>query len=134
MATDIRHETEPSLTSLVSGIIGDAQQLMRQELALARREVAEEFQKAKQAAIALSAGIAVLALGGLFLAFTIVHLLAWGTPIPLWGCYAIVGGVLVILGVALFFIGKNTADRIHRVPRQTVETMKENVQWLKNQT
>src|SRR5919204_42605 len=45
-----------SMSSLVGGIISDAQQLIRQELLLARREVQQEVNKAKMAALSLAAG------------------------------------------------------------------------------
>lgn len=126
--------TGPSLTSLVEGIVGDAQQLIRQELSLARSEIQEEWNKTKTAAAALGAGIVVLSLGGIFLCLMLVYLLHWLTEMPLWGCYGIVGGLFALLGAILIYTGRNQASAVSFVPRQTVETMKENVQWLKNQT
>ena len=41
---------EPSMASLVGGIVNDAQALIKQELALAKREVTDELNKAKEAA------------------------------------------------------------------------------------
>ena len=76
--------SEPSLSSLVGGIINDFQSLMKQEVALARRELADELRKAKQAAISLGIGVGILAIGGLLLIFMLVHLLSWAVPaIPL---------------------------------------------------
>src|SRR5207253_7144194 len=89
--------TEPSLSSLVGGIINDFQSLMKQEVALARRELADELRKAKQAAISLGIGVGILAIGGLLLIFMLVHLLSWAVPaIPLWACYGIIGGLLIL--------------------------------------
>jgi len=34
----------------------------------------------------------------------------------------------------LLIMGKNTASEIDVVPQQTVETMKENAKWIKEQT
>jgi hypothetical protein len=133
---------EPSMASLVSGIIGDAQQLIRQEVALAKREVQEELNKAKVVAISFGTGAVVVVLGGLMFIFMLVHLIHWlsggraADPawIPLWGCYAIAGGLFVLAGGVLFLIAKNKVTQLNLVPRRTVETMKENVQWIKNQT
>jgi Putative Actinobacterial Holin-X, holin superfamily III len=64
----------------------------------------------------------------------LVQVLAAYTEIPLWGCYGIVGGVLVVLGGVLFAVGKRTAEAIDVVPQRTLETMKENAQWFTEQT
>jgi hypothetical protein len=48
MAHDLPDAPVPSMTSLLGGIVNDVQTLMKQELALAKREVAEELNKAKR--------------------------------------------------------------------------------------
>jgi len=127
--------SEPSLSSLVGGIINDFQSLMKQEAALARREIADELRKAKQAAISLGIGVGILAIGGLLLIFMLVHLLSWAVPaIPLWACYGIIGGLLILAGGALLLRAKAKAEYIHVVPERTAETMKENLKWIKNPT
>jgi len=134
MADNLQTETSPSITGLVDGIITDAQRLMRQELALARTEIQEEWNKTKTAAAALGAGIVIATLGGIFLCLMLVFLLNWLTELPLWGCFGIVGGLFALLGAIMIYAGKSQAESINFVPQQTVETMKENVQWIKNQT
>jgi riboflavin synthase alpha subunit len=134
MPENAHMEAPPSVTSLVSGIVQDAQQLIRQEMLLARREVQQEVDKAKAAAAALGAAVAVLTLGGVLLGFMLVYVLHEAAGLPLWGSYAIVGAGFVIVGGILLAVAKNQVRDINLVPRQTVETMRENVQWLKNQT
>jgi hypothetical protein len=134
-----RLETPASMSTLVGGILNDAQQLIRQEVALARSEIQDEVAKAKQAALSIVAGAGTLALGGLLLCFMLVHLIHWltnGLPsgFPLWICYLIVGGALAATGAFLLFVARNKAKEINLVPPQTAETMKENVQWMKRQT
>jgi len=127
--------SEPSLSSLVGGIINDFQSLMKQEVTLARREIAEEMQKAKQAAISIGIGIGIAWTGGLLLILMLVFLLSWAVPaIPLWAAFGIVGGILVLIGVALLALAKKKAESIHMVPERTAETMKENLQWIKHPT
>jgi Flp pilus assembly protein TadB len=132
-ATTPVEETNPSMTSLVSGIVADLQRLLRQEMELARTEVRQEWDKAKTAAGALAAGAALFAVAGLLLCFMFVHLVHY-FGVPLWGCFGIVGGVLLLAGVVLAGTGYARARSVHVVPPQTVETLKENVQWIKNQT
>src|SRR5919198_5821172 len=123
--------SEPSLAQLLTGIVNDAKELMRQELALAKHEIREDLRKTKTAMLSLGIGIGVAAIGGLLLILMLVHLLQALAGRPLWVCYGIVGGLFLIMGGVLFLIAKHTIARIDVVPPQTVETMKENVQWIK---
>jgi hypothetical protein len=134
MATDLQHASEPSLATLVGGIISDVQQLVKQEIALARREMTDELNKTKEAAISIAIGGGVALLGVLLLCLMLVYLLVDVAGLSHWLSFLIVGGGLLIIGVALLFVGKARADQVRLVPKQTAETMRENVQWLKNQT
>jgi hypothetical protein len=125
--------TEPSLTQLLTGIVDDAKALLRQELALAKYEIREDLRKTRTAMLLLGIGVGVAAIGGLLLILMLVHLLNALTELPLWACYGIVGGVFAIVGGVLLLIGKNTIARIDVVPPHTVETMREDVQWFKEQ-
>jgi hypothetical protein len=116
---------------LVSDLANDAKQLLRQELALAKYEIREEIRKAKSALISLGIGIGLAAIGGLLLIVMLVHVLNAFAGLPLWSCYAIVGGVCAIMGIVLLYKGKYRLAQIDMIPQQTVETMKENVRWIK---
>lgn len=125
------YNSEPSLAQLVSELVSDAKQLLRQEVALAKHEIQEEVRKTKIAVVSLGTGIAIAALGGLLLIIMLVHLLNALTDLPLWACYGIVGGMCALVGVVLLYTGKKQMARIDMVPQQTVETMRENVRWIK---
>ncbi len=134
MATNSAHSSEPSLVSLISGLISDAKALLQQELLLAKHEVREELNKTKQAVISMGIGIAVATLGVILLSFMLVYLLEALTPLPLWSCYGIVGGLFALVGGMLLYLGKNKAAEIDVVPQATVETLKENAAWIKERT
>jgi len=128
-------DSPPSLTGLVGGIVTDLQTLLRQELHLAKTEMRQEWDKTKTAAGAMAAGAGLLTVAGLLLSFALVYLLQALAPgLPTWACFGIVGVAFGILGGILVVAGRSKAAEIHVIPPQTVETMKENVQWLKNQT
>ena len=61
MANDFPGATEPSMASLVGGIVNDVQTLIKQEMALAKREVTDELHKARDAALALGIGVGLTA-------------------------------------------------------------------------
>ena len=82
MATE--REYDASVSALLSGIVGDAQHLVRQEIALARQEIREEIAAAKEAGTALAIASAVLGVGGLFLLVTLALGLADLFNWPAW--------------------------------------------------
>jgi hypothetical protein len=118
----------------MGGIINDARDLLLKEFTMAKLEIQDELRKTKTAAISLGIGLGISAVGGLFLLLMVVHLLAWLTHIPLWGCYGIVGGVLLLAGLIALYTGKKAAEEIKVVPQETVETLKENAKWIRDQT
>jgi hypothetical protein len=134
MAHDIRTGTEPSLTALVTGIINDVQELLKQQLSLFRQEVKDDVRKTKEAAISLSAGIGILVVGGIFIGLMLVYLLNWAFPaaLPVWLCYGIIGGLMLLGGGALLYAGKRRLASFNPLPDQSVEALRENVQWIMN--
>jgi len=134
MADRIPTESSPSMASLLGEIVSDIQTLVRQEIALAKTEMLREWDKAKTAAGSMAAGAAVLAVGGLLLCIAVVCVLHEVAGLPWWASFLIVGGVLAVLGLVLFYTGRNKAAQVNVIPPQTAETMRENVQWIRNQT
>lgn len=135
-----RTDGATSMSSLVTGIISDAQQLIRDEVALARQEIKEELVKARLALALAAGGLALAVLSAILLSFFLVHLLhqvsggADPAVVPLWAWFLIWGVVFLLAGGGLLAAAYSNFRKINLVPRQTVETMKENVRWLKNQT
>jgi hypothetical protein len=133
MATDLQTGSEPSVTNLVTGIINDAQELMKQEFALLKAEIKDDLNKTKQAAISEGIGAAIALVGGLLLGLMLVYLLNWLAPgLPLWGCYGIVGIVFIACGAALLYAGQKKLGSINLLPEQSIQALRENVQWIKN--
>ena len=122
----------PSLAALLGGIMKDAKHILGQELTLAKLEGHDELRQIKTAVLLLGIGGGIAAVGGVLLSVMLVHVLAAYTDMPLWGCYGIVGSGFGVLGWVLLASGKHKVEEIDVMP-QTVETMKENAQWLREQ-
>jgi hypothetical protein len=134
MANDVHSPPEPSLTALVSGIIHDIQELLKQQVTLFRYEFRQDLRKAREAGTALAAGVAVALGGGLLLLLALPLLLSAVAPaLPLWAWFAIVGAFLTGLGALLAYAGVKKLEAANPLHDQSVEALKENVQWLTNQ-
>jgi len=127
-------ESDGSVSQLISGIVGDAQVLVRQEIALARQEISEEISTAKQAGIKLGVAGGVLAVGGLLLVLALAQSIADLFNWPTWAGYALVGVVLAIVGYILLSSAQKQLKNVRPIPEQTVETLKENAEWIKERT
>lgn len=137
VATDYTGDGRPdvedrSVGSLVKEVAVDLSTLMRQELALAKAELKQEAAKGGKAAGMLGgAGLAGWMLL-LFLSLALMWLLnewlhlGWAALVVavLWG----------IVGAVLYSSGRKKLAQIDPVPQQTVDTVKEDVQWARNRT
>jgi len=121
----------PTVTELVSGIVGDVQDLGMQHLALFRNEVKEDLSKASDAGASLAIGLAVAQVGGLLICLMAVHLLSLLAPgLALWSCYGIVGAVVVGLGAIAVANGINKLRSVETLSDQTTQVMEDDARWL----
>jgi len=124
-----RHREEQSLGELFSEFTADMRTLVRDEVDLAKAEMSGKMTQMKRdiAYLAVGALIAYAGLLGLVAFFIIVI----GDAMPLWASALIVS--IVVGGIGYFFVQKGLSDLKSRtlVPQQTVETLKEDRQWLK---
>jgi uncharacterized membrane protein (DUF2068 family) len=124
--------TQPSIAGLLMGLVSDLKGLALQEVRLATDEFTEELGKAKTAATSLALGSGLALIGGVLLIFMIVHVIA-AAGLPLWASFGLVGALLVGASLYLLMRAKKAATDIHMVPLRTVQTMKENVSWIKEE-
>jgi hypothetical protein len=106
--------------------------LARQELQLARAEMAEKGRKAGPGIgmVGAAAGVALLAAGAL----TAFLILALDGVMPNWLAALIIGLVYAAIAGGLFYMGKERVQEAGPlVPEQTIETIKEDVEWAKTQ-
>jgi hypothetical protein len=124
--------SDASIGQLMSEVAGDVSKLFRQEVQLAKAEMKEEALKAGKAGGMLAgagfAGYMVAVLLSLALVF------ALGAVMPLGWAALIVAVIWAIIGGVLYTTGRQRLKRVDPVPRQTIETLKEDKQWLRDQT
>jgi uncharacterized membrane protein YqjE len=118
------------MSEVLKDIIGNVQEMVRSEIRLARAELREEVSDAMGAAKLMGIGAGITLIGGLFVLVTVALLLA--LVMPAWLATLIVGAALAIPGMAMLAKGRSQF-KVPR-PKKTIESVKENVEWMKSQT
>ena len=126
-------QQDRSLGELFSELTRDMGTLVRQEVELARIEMTQKASKAGKDVASMAVGGAVAYAG--FLAILAAIIIALGAlGLPMWVSALIVGLVVAGIGYALIKRGQEALKRQDIAPKQTVETLKEDAQWAKEQT
>ncbi|NLG50635.1 MAG: phage holin family protein [Chloroflexi bacterium] len=123
---------ERTLADLFTELLDETRLLVRQEISLARVEMAN---KARGFArdIAMMAFAALL----LFVAFQVLvatAILILDLVLPAWLSALIVGVALAAIGVVLGVIGLRNFQNRGVAPEDTIETLKEDREWIRDQT
>jgi len=123
---------ETSIGQLIGDISEDLSRLFRQEVELAKSEVRIEAAKAGRAAGMLGAAGAAAYMTVVLLSFALVFGL--GNVMDLGWAALIVAVIWAVVGAVLYTNGKKKLGTVSPVPRRTVETLKEDAEWLKHPT
>jgi len=121
-----------SVSDVLRDILGNLQDIVRSEVRLAKAEFKTEAGHAAKAAKPLIAG-AVLSFyaGGLLLLGLVFGL---SLVFPPWMAALSVGALVALLGAGLIGVGRTRLRSVNPNLEKTTKIMKEDVQWLKDQT
>ena len=124
-------QADKSLGDLFGELTSQFSNLVRDEVELAKVELKAEAKTAGKAG-GMLAGAAVMAiLAIVLLSFAIAWALA--EVMPAGAAFAVVGVAFLVIAGILGLIGKKKIEDINPKPEQTIETIKEDVQWAKKQ-
>lgn len=121
-----------SFAEVLQDVVGNIQEIVRSEVRLAKAEIKEEAAKAKSSAMLLGIGAASAVYAVLFLLLMTVYALT--LVMPNWAAALVVGGALAIVAAVAITAGVKRFKEIHPTPERTLETIKENVEWVKQQS
>ncbi|CAA9243410.1 MAG: hypothetical protein AVDCRST_MAG76-1895 [uncultured Acidimicrobiales bacterium] len=124
-------QAEQSLGSLVAEMTGEMSSLVRKEIELAKVEVKEEVNKAGRPAGMFGAGAITAYLALLFSSLALAWLLDEVMHVAL--AFFLVAVLHGALAAVLLTRARSEIKKVDPVPRQTVETIKEDVEWAKAQ-
>jgi uncharacterized membrane protein YqjE len=122
-----------STAELVKQLSQQAGVLVRQEIELGKIELRE---KAADAGVAIGAFAAAAVAGLLALgALTAFLILALDGVMPAWAAAVCVTAMWAVVAAVLALVGRQRLREMETpVPEKTLETLKEDVQWLKHPT
>ncbi len=132
---------ERSLGDLFSELATETSTLVRQEVALAQTELTQKATSVGKdvgflvagGAVGYTALLVILAAVVIGLTQLISSLSGWQTITSAWVAAAIVGLTVGIVAYVLVTSALTKLKNTELTPRQTVETLKEDAEWLKNQ-
>lgn len=131
MAQQTMLKEEKSLGDLFSELATETSNLVKQEVALAQVELTQKATKAGK-------NVGFLVVGGAIgyaalLAFIAALIISLSYLIPAWAAALIVGVIVAIAAGVLVMSALSALKNMNFTPNQTVETIKEDAQWLKDQ-
>lgn len=120
-----------SIGELFADLAGETATLVRQEVALAKVELSNKASRMGKNAgrLAVGGAIAYAAL----LAFLAAVIILLGNVVPLWAAALIVAVVVGIIAAVMISNAMTALKQADLTPRQTVETLKEDAAWAKQQ-
>jgi ABC-type uncharacterized transport system permease subunit len=131
MATTVNDNR--SLGELFSELSAQTSTLVRKEVELARHEMTRSVAEvARNSALIVAGG--VIAYAG---ALVVLIGLAWAlveAGLPRWLGFVLVGGLTLAIGAATALWARERLNKVSVVPERTVETIREDVEWAKEQT
>ena len=138
MATHAQDMHERSLKDLLKELRDESVYLFKQEIALAKTEMSEKASLAGRNAVYVGAGGFVVFTGAILLLHGVsiglsMLLLEWGVDAEWssWLGHLIVGAIVALVGYMMLQKGITTLKHETFVPERTVESLKEDKEWVK---
>lgn len=120
------------ISGIFQDIVSHLTEIVRSEIRLARAEIRKDVAQVSRASLFLvvSAVFSICGLG--FVLLAAVYALA--TTMPAWAAALIVGIGAGLIAAMFLWIGRNRMRQASLVPDKTIQSLQENVTWLKKQT
>jgi Putative Actinobacterial Holin-X, holin superfamily III len=126
-----RPQSGRPVSALLSDLASETGTLVRQEIALFKAELHEKLARLGQGAGSLAAG-GLIAFSG-WLVLLAAAVLGLSNAVAPWLAALIIGLVVLVLGAALLWFGKSRLDADALVPRRTLNSLREDEAWIRDQ-
>jgi uncharacterized membrane protein YqjE len=136
---DVRNDAE-SLPNLFSRLGDDVMQLFNSQLALFKVEIKEEANAYARGVTMIAIGAVIATVGfallNVAIAFAVSTLFAqanFSQPASYALGFVVTGGFYLLVGAIVVMLMKNRLARQDLVPQRTVQELRKDKQWLKNE-
>ena len=123
---------ERSVSDVFEDILRNLQEMVRSEIRLAKVEIGAELKRTVSSGVWIAAGGVAAISAWIFILWTVTYALA--TQMSMWAAALVVAVVTAAGAVALIMTGLRRATHLHPIPKRTVESVKENLEWMKQPT
>ena len=135
--TEFDHRPEDSLrresyAELLGQLASESAALVRDEIELARKEVSEKITVLRSAIVVLAAGVLIGLVA--ILTLTAAAVIGLSKYVGAGNAALIIGGALAIIGGITAVVGLGRIKHTSLKPTQTIETLEEDKEWLKELT
>ena len=131
MYPDRERGPQETIGETIGNLLTDVGELIHSEVQLARTEIVGDLAVVGRASGYLIAGGAIAYLGVAFVLVAVMF--ALGFLMPPWLAALIVGVVVLAIGGILAWVGYKRLKTVNPVPERTIDTLREDVEWLQNQ-
>ena len=121
-----------SVADVLQDILRNVQDILRSEIRLAKAEIRQEATQAAAAALWMTIGVVGLLSAWMFLLWTAVYALA--TVLPIWAATLAIAVAMAGAGGMVIRTGLRRFARIKPMPERTIESLQENLEWMKQPT
>ncbi len=122
---------ERPLGDILSDLSGEFSDLVRQEITLAKVELSQKASRTAKDSVLIAVG-SFLSYAGL-LALIAAAIIGLAEVMAWWLSALIVGAVVLIIGYILIQKGSSDLKKGALVPKETIESLKEDKDWAKEQ-
>lgn len=123
---------ERSVSDVLQDILRNVQDMLRSEVRLAKAEIRREATQAISPALWVTFGVVGVLSAWMFLLWTAAYALT--AVVPMWAATLVVAAAMAGAGSVAIAAGLRRFTRITPIPERTIESLKENLEWMKHPT
>ena len=121
-----------SVLDVLQDVLRNVQDILRSEVRLAKAEIRQEAMQAASSALWVTCGVVGVLSAWMFLLWTVAYALA--TILPMWAATLVIAVAMAAGGGVLIAAGLRRFTQITPMPERTIESLKENLEWMKQPT